>query len=89
MRPEKRRRRRKTAVLTRERLAADRSAGARLSGEDHLDGAGGEIHGYLTDPASSPCTKYRWNAKNTASGTTSEMNDAGAITSIDVPNSRS
>ena len=47
-------------------------------------------HGaYLTEPASSPCTKYRWKAKKTASGTISEMNDAGAITSMLVPNSRS
>ena len=27
-----------------------------------------------------PCTKYRWKAKNTASGTSIEMNDPGPIT---------
>src|SRR5207253_10338962 len=44
---------------------------------------------HFTLPASNPWTKYRWNAKNTASGMTSEMNEAGAITSMLVPNSRS
>src|SRR5262249_31408822 len=44
---------------------------------------------HFTEPASSPWTKYRWKAKNTASGITSEMNDAGAIRSMLVPNSRS
>ena len=43
---------------------------------------------YFTEPASSPCTKYRWKAKNTQSGTTSEMNEAGAMISMLVPNSR-
>ena len=43
---------------------------------------------HLTEPASRPWTKYRWNAKNTASGTISEMNDAGAIRSMLAPNWR-
>src|SRR5262249_50645973 len=43
---------------------------------------------HLTEPASRPCTKYRWKAKKTASGTISEMNEAGAIRSMFAPNWR-
>ena len=41
---------------------------------------------YLTEPASRPWTKYRWNAKKTASGRASDTNAAGAISSMFEPN---
>ena len=66
--------------------ARDVGAGRRLPGEDHLDRAGTQVHCYLTEPASRPCTKYRWNAKNTTSGMTRDMNDAGAMMSMFEPN---
>src|ERR671935_209392 len=49
---------------------------------DHSDAT---VH--FTEPASSPCTKYRWNAKNTTSGIASETNAAGAMMSMFDPNS--
>ena len=44
---------------------------------------------YFTEPASRPWTKYRWKAKKTASGSASETNAAGAISSMFEPNWRS
>src|ERR671935_2077702 len=49
---------------------------------DHSDAT---VH--FTEPASSPCTKYRWNAKNTTSGIASDTNAAGAMMSMFDPNS--
>jgi hypothetical protein len=46
-------------------------------------------HGYLTDPARRPWTKYRWKAKKTMSGIASETNVAGAMISMLVPNAAS
>ena len=51
-------------------------------------GRGCPRQAHLTEPARRPWTKYRWNAKNTASGTSNEMNDAGAIRSMFAPNWR-
>src|SRR6478735_2832881 len=62
--------------------ARDIGAGRRLPGEDHLDRAGAQVHRYLTEPASRPCTKYRWNEKNTTSGMIRDMKDAGAMMSM-------
>lgn len=42
----------------------------------------------LTDPASSPCTKYRWKAKNSSSGGIKDRNDAAEITSTLLPKLR-
>ena len=78
----------RVAVLLEVR-ACDVAAGRRLPGEDHLDGPPSDIHVYLTEPASRPCTKYRWNAKKTPSGTIIDRNDAGAMMSMFEPNWRS
>src|SRR5205823_570657 len=54
-------------------------------GEPVADDRGGH---YLTEPASRPCTKERWEAKKTPSGMISDRNEAGAIRSMFVPNWR-
>ncbi len=41
---------------------------------------------YFTDPAMTPCTKCRWKAKNTTTGTISDRNAPGASTSMLLPN---
>ena len=58
--------------------------------EPGADDGDARCHGsYFTEPASRPWTKYRWNAKKTASGIASETNAAGAISSMFEPNWRS
>lgn len=42
--------------------------------------------GYFTEPASTPCSKYFWNEKNTMSGTTSDRNAPVARMSMFEPN---
>src|SRR3954470_6575819 len=58
--------------------------GGSASGEE----ANAEPPRYLTEPARMPCTKYRWKAKNTASGTSIEMNEPGPITLMFEENAR-
>jgi hypothetical protein len=43
-------------------------------------------HRYLTEPARRPWTKYRWKAKKTMRGITSETKVAGAMISMFAPN---